>query len=113
MGVVLDIHVRDVKIKNFVDPDVVTVHLLQKGFMEKCLCWFSYETIVDRMVGSTSSSNNVHGVVNDNSNPYRNMIIDMMRMNQGYIGECLIIDEESYVYTTKFFNLLKDSNELL
>jgi hypothetical protein len=24
----------------------------------------------------------VHGVVNDNSNPYRNMIMDAMRMNQ-------------------------------
>jgi hypothetical protein len=35
------------------------------------------------MVGSTSSASNVHGVVNDNSNPYRNMVMDAMRMNQG------------------------------
>jgi hypothetical protein len=55
----------------------------------------------------------VHGVVDDNSNPYRNMVIDAMRMNQGYAGECSIVDEESDVDATKFFNLLKYSNELL
>ena len=38
--------------------------------------------MVERMVGSTSSASNVHGVVNDNSNPYRNMVMDAMRMNQ-------------------------------
>jgi hypothetical protein len=46
------------------------------------------------MVGSTSSSSNVYGVVDDNSNPWRTMVIDAMRMNQGYAGECLIIDKE-------------------
>jgi len=35
----------------------------------------------------------VHGFVDDNGNPYKNMIIDAMRMNQGYADECLIIDE--------------------
>jgi hypothetical protein len=33
------------------------------------------------MVGSISSSSSVHAVVDDNSNPYRNMIMDVMRMN--------------------------------
>jgi len=69
--------------------------------------------MVDKMVGSTSSFSNVHGVVNDNSNPYRNMVINAMRINQGYAGECSIVDEESDANVTKFFNLLKDSNELL
>jgi hypothetical protein len=36
------------------------------------------------MVGSTFSSRNVHGVVDDNSNPYKNMVMDAMRMNKGY-----------------------------
>jgi hypothetical protein len=45
----------------------------------------------------------VHGVINDNSNPYRNMVIDAMRMNQGYIGNCSIIDEEPNVDMIKFF----------
>jgi hypothetical protein len=57
--------------------------------MEDYLCWYTYKelfvrnkSMIERMVGLTSSANNVHGVVNDNSNPYRNMIMDAMRMNQ-------------------------------
>jgi hypothetical protein len=74
--IVLDFHVRGVKIKIFFNLDVVTMHLLQKEFMKKYLCWFSYrepyvphETMVEWMVESTSSSSNVHGIVDDNSNP--------------------------------------------
>ena len=42
--------------------------------------------MIERVVGSTSSVNNVHGVVNDNSNPYKNMVMDVMRMNQGNVS---------------------------
>ena len=35
------------------------------------------------MVGSISNASNMHGVVNDNNNPYKNMVMDVMRMNQG------------------------------
>ena len=59
------------------------------------LCWFAhvkpyipYKTIIERMVRSTSSSSSVHGVINDNSNPYTNMIMDAMKMNPGYVYEC-------------------------
>jgi hypothetical protein len=38
------------------------------------------------MVESTSSISNVYRVVNDNSNSYRNMVMDAMRMNQGHVG---------------------------
>jgi len=76
------------------------MHLLQKEFMEKHLCWYAHgelyvprDTMVERMVVSTSSSSNVHGVVYNNSNHYRNMIMDAMRMNQGHAGQCSIIDE--------------------
>jgi hypothetical protein len=69
------------KNKKFLNPDVVTIHLLQKGFMEKYLSWLAheesyvpYETMVERMIGSTSSSNNLHGVAYDNSNCYRSMV---------------------------------------
>jgi hypothetical protein len=41
--------------------------------------------MVERVVESTSSASNVHKVVNDNSNPYKNMVIDAMRMNQGNV----------------------------
>ena len=39
-------------------------------------------------VGLTSNFSNLHGVVDDNSNPYTNIIINVMRINQGYVGEC-------------------------
>jgi len=65
------------------------------------------------MVGSTSNSSNVHGVVDENNNSYWNMVMDAIRINQGYIGECSIIDEESKADATRFFDLLKDYDEPL
>jgi len=56
--------------------------------VKRYLCWFAYgepyvphETIEEMIVGSTSNSSNVHEVVDDNSNSYRNMVIHTMRMN--------------------------------
>ena len=96
------------KNRKLLDWDV-TMHLLQIGFMEKYLCWFAhkklyvpYKTMIERMVESTFNSSNVHRVVNDNSNLYINMIMDTMRINHDYIGECPIIHEESNVDTTRF-----------
>jgi hypothetical protein len=40
-----------------------------------------HDIMVERMIELSSSANNVHGVVDDNSNLYRNMIMDAMRMN--------------------------------
>jgi len=31
------------------------------------------------------------------------MVMDAMRMNQGYVGECLVIDEEPNAYAANFF----------
>ena len=59
--------------------------------------------MVERVVGSTSSANNVHGVVNENSNPYRNMVMDAMRMNQDNVSQCPIIEEEPNADATWFF----------
>jgi hypothetical protein len=39
------------------------------------------ETMVEKIIASTSSYRNVYKVVDENSNLYRNMIIDTMRMN--------------------------------
>jgi hypothetical protein len=76
------------KNKKLLNPDVVTIHLLQKGFMEKYLCWFThgepyvpYNTMVEMTVWSTTSSSNVHEVVDDNSNRYRSMVMNKIRMN--------------------------------
>jgi hypothetical protein len=55
----------------------------------------------------------VYGVEIDNSNPYKTMVIDAMRMNQGHAGQCLIVDEESNTDTIRFFDLLKDSDHSL
>ena len=60
-----------------------------------------------------SSANNVYGVINDNINPYRNMVLDAMRMNQGNVSQCLIVEEESNANAAMFFDLLKDSDEPL
>jgi hypothetical protein len=48
------------------------MHLLHKGYMENYLCWYAYRTLffhnesmVERVVGSTFSTSNMHGVAND------------------------------------------------
>jgi len=63
--------------------------------MEDYPCWYAHgelfvrnESMVERIVGLTSSASNVHEVVNDNSNPYRNMVMDAMRMNQDNATQC-------------------------
>jgi len=97
------------KNKNFLDPDVVMMYLLYKNIKEKYLCWFAhgepyvpYKIMIEKMIMLTSSSNNVYGVIDDNSNRYRNMIINVMTMNQNDINECSIVDEKPNVYTTIF-----------
>ena len=55
------------------------------------------------MVRSTSSSSNVQRVVDDNSNRYRMIVMDAMKINQGYACEYLIIDEEPNIDATNFF----------
>jgi len=65
------------------------------------------------MVGSTSSASNMHGVETNNSNPYRTMVMDAMRMNHGHTSQCSIIDEERNADAARFFDLLKDSHKPL
>jgi hypothetical protein len=91
------------------------MRLLHKGFMEDYLCWYAYgevfvrnDSMRERVVGSTSSASNVHGVANDNSNPYRNMVMDAMRMNQDNVNQCPIIEEEPNADVARFFDILKD-----
>jgi hypothetical protein len=99
------------KNKNFLDPDVVSMHLLQKRFLEKYMCWYTHrqpyvphDTMVEMMIGSTSSVSNVHRVVDENSNSYRNMVMDAIRMNQDHAGKCSIIDEEPNANTAMFLS---------
>ena len=39
------------------------------------------------------------------------MIMNAMRLNQDYVDQCPIIDIKSNANTTKFFDLLKNSNK--
>jgi hypothetical protein len=88
--------------------------------MEKYMYWYAHgepfvphKTMIKRMAGSTSSTSNVHGVETDNSNPYKTMVMDAMRINQGHAGQYRIIDEEPNADATNFFFLLKDFDKLL
>jgi hypothetical protein len=90
--------------------------------MENYQCWYAHEEVFvseserrmeETVVGSISSANNVHEAANDNTNPYRNMVIDAMRMNQGNGSQCPIIEEELNADAARFFDLLKDSDEPL
>jgi Tfp pilus assembly protein PilP len=62
----------------------------------------------ERMVGSTSSASNVYGVIDDNNNLYRTMVTNAIRMNQGHVSQCSVVDEEPNVDMSRFFDLLKD-----
>ena len=106
--------------KKYLHPYVVMMHLLHKGFMENYKCWYAYgEVFVSKkrmgemVVGSTFSASNVYEAANDNTNPYRNMVMDAMRMNQGNVNQCPIVEEESNTDASRFFDLLKDSDKPL
>ena len=62
------------------------------------------------MIESTFSASNKYGVVDDNSNPYKDMIMNVMKINQDYVGQYSIIYEEPNENATKFFDFLKDSS---
>jgi len=96
------------------------MQLLTQGFMEDYLCWYAHgelfvpnESMVERVVESTFSASNMHEGGNENSNPYRNMVMDGIRMSEGNVSECPIIEEEPNADAARFFYLLKDSDEPL
>ncbi|KAL9362616.1 hypothetical protein Peur_045401 [Populus x canadensis] len=96
------------------------MHLLTKGFMEDYMCWYAHgelfvpdESMEEQVVGSTSSASNMHEVENENSNPYRNMVMDATRMSEANVRECPIVEEEPYADAARFFDLLRDSDEPL
>jgi hypothetical protein len=39
------------------------------------------------MVDLTPSSTSIHGFTDNNNNPYRSMVVDVMRINHSYSGE--------------------------
>jgi len=106
--------------KKYLHPDVVMMHLQHKRFMEHYQCWYAHEEVFGskrRMeetgVESISSASKVHEAANDNTNSYRNMVMDAMRMNKGNVSHCPIVEEEPNADAARFFDLLKDSDEPL
>jgi len=106
---VLDVYVRDVQLKVFHSRYCYDASSA-KTLLEKYVCWFAHgepyvpdETMVEKMVTSTSSSSNIHEVIDDNNNCYRSMIMDAMRINYSYASECSIVNEEPNAYITSFF----------
>jgi len=78
--------------------------------MENYQCWYAHEEefvskrrMGEKVVGSTSSASNVHAAANHNTNPYRNMVMDAMRMNQGNVSQCPIIEEEPNADAARVF----------
>jgi hypothetical protein len=55
----------------------------------------------------------MHEVGNENSNPYRNMVMDAMRMSEDNVSEFPNIEEEPNADAARFFDLLKDSDKTL
>jgi hypothetical protein len=106
--------------KKYLHSDVVMMHLLYKGFMENYRCWYAHREVFvrnkrmrERVVRSTSNASNVHEATNDNTNTYKNMVMDAIRMNQGNVSQCPIVEEEPNADAARFFDLLKDSDEPL
>jgi len=88
--------------------------------MENYQCWYAHREVFgskrrmeETVVRSTSSASNVHKAANDNTNPYRNMVMDAITMNQDNVSQCPIIEEEPNADAARFFDLLKDSDEPL
>jgi len=95
---------RKCKNKKYLHSDVVMMHLLHKGFMEDSLCWYAYrelfvrnESMRKRVVGSTSSGSNVHGVANHNSNSYTNMVMDAIRKKVKNKAHVEVLICEAYI----------------
>jgi hypothetical protein len=69
--------------------------------------------MLEMIIGSISSSSNIHEVVDDNSNCYRSMVMDTIKMNHSYLSKDSCVDKELNINTSRFFKFLKDFNESL
>ena len=118
---VLDVHVEGAKIKNIYRSKCYNdVSSIKQRFMEEYLCWYTYgeefvphKIMVEKMSDSISSSNNVHEVFDVNDDSYRNMVMDVMRMNWSGAGEFPIVDEEPNADAIEFLDLLKSCDETI
>ena len=99
----------EVYIKKSFQPNVMTMHFLKNNSLRNtCVGLHMENPTLEMIVGSTSISNNIHKVIDDNNNFYRSIMMDAMRINHSYLGEeGLHIDEEPNVDTNMFFYFKK------
>jgi hypothetical protein len=118
----LNVHVRSVKQK-FSLIKCCDNTSSKKKFIEKYLCWFSYEelyvpfkTMLEKIISLISSFIDLYEVVDDNSNHYRSMVINGIWINHVYSGldsHNIPLNEKPNVNTVRFFELLKGSDKPL
>ena len=95
-----------VRCKNlkYLDVPDLKVHLYRKGFMENYYEWLSHGERVSK--GSTSSPTQ--------TNPYREMVVDAFGdVDQSFLEEAALVEEEPNAEAKKFFELLKLAQEPL
>jgi len=115
----LYIHVWSITIKSFTIKMLWRCFYLKKSFLiNTCVDlhtekpYVPYQTMLEMMVNSNSSSSNIYEFVDDNSNPYRSVVMDAMRMNKNYSGESslnILLYKEPNLYATRFFKTFKRS----
>jgi hypothetical protein len=72
--------------------------------------------MLEKIIYSTFNSSNIHEFVDDYSNPYRNIVMDAIKIKNGYSSKnsCSIpLNKEPNVDATRFFEFLKNYDELL
>jgi hypothetical protein len=60
--------------------------------------------MLERIVGLTCNSSNIHEVIYDNYNHYRSIVMDAIRMNHDYLNEGSHVDEELNIDASVFLN---------
>jgi len=75
-----------------------------------------YETMLEKIISSISSSIDLYEILDNNSNHYMSMVINEIWINHVYSGEdshSIPLDEEPNEDATRFFELLKGSDKPL
>jgi hypothetical protein len=72
--------------------------------------------MLEKIIYSTFSSSNIHEFVDDYCNPYRNIVMDVIKIKHGYSrknSRNIPLDEEPNIDATRFFEFLKNYDETL
>jgi len=60
--------------------------------------------MLERIVGLTCNSSNIHEVIYDNNNHYRSIVIGAIRMYHNYLSDGSHVDEELDIDASVFLN---------